>query len=36
MAFAHNAITELHGFEHVLIYGVVVIVLTVAIKVIKT
>jgi len=32
MALAHNAVTEIHGLEHVIIYGIVIIVLTVTIK----
>ncbi len=33
MAFAHElAVTELHGLEHIVIYGIVIVALTVAIK----
>lgn len=33
MAFAHElAVTELHGLEHIVIYGIVIVALTVTIK----
>ena len=32
MAFAHETLSQYHGFEHVIIYGIVIFSITVAIK----
>ena len=35
MGLAHNAVTELHGFEHIVLYGLIIVVFTIGIKLLK-